>query len=381
MEKIGLEDELTNLRQLRKRCEKTYSSSSISSVVLCLLHSDEADLAELRSRSVINDLDPSQFFRNELSEAVREIRNEYETTLANRRTDLQNRYSVTINEMAIRTQQYDANPFYNEQQRRQVEHRRNELIQTQNQNNQLRNKNREMQDSIEDLKQRIRFLQENGKKKKRLDKRLTKAENVSYFHEDFAARKKAERDIEEARRRLERVEREYAETTIFKTTLEKEIATYRELLEGKSRDSNGKFSSSLNLQVQLVFDDLLIESFKMRNKKHSNDRVRLTLFVSIRIKQPQELWHILISILPIRIIVILSVLRVLFDERILVPHHHLHRIHRHINEYQSLLLEVFLSTMKQLDIVLHRIVPYVERSINKPTHKKILNKIVPIGVV
>lgn len=55
-----------------------------------------------------------------------------------------------------------------------------------------------------------------------------------YFHEDFAARKKAERDIEEARRHLERVEREYAETTVYKTTLEKEIATYRELLEGKS---------------------------------------------------------------------------------------------------------------------------------------------------
>lgn len=114
---------------------------------------------------MINDLDPSQFFRNELSEAVREIRNHYETSVANQRTDLQNRYSIIINELTIRTQQYDPNPPYNEQQRRQVEQQRNECIQTQNQNNYLRNKNREMQDGIENLKQRIRFLQENGKEK------------------------------------------------------------------------------------------------------------------------------------------------------------------------------------------------------------------------
>lgn len=46
---------------------------------------------------------------------------------------------------------------------------------------------------------------------------------------------KAERDIEDARRHLERIERQYAETTVYRTSLEKEIATYRELLEGICR--------------------------------------------------------------------------------------------------------------------------------------------------
>jgi hypothetical protein len=44
---------------------------------------------------------------------------------------------------------------------------------------------------------------------------------------------KTERDIDEARRQLERVDHTYTDVTAFKTSLEKEIATYRELLESK----------------------------------------------------------------------------------------------------------------------------------------------------
>ena len=47
------------------------------------------------------------------------------------------------------------------------------------------------------------------------------------------AKVNAERDIEETRRRVERVEREYADATVYQTSLEKEIAVYRELLESK----------------------------------------------------------------------------------------------------------------------------------------------------
>jgi cytochrome c-type biogenesis protein CcmH/NrfF len=81
----------------------------------------------------------------------------------NRRNDLQSRYSLLINEFTIRTQQRDANPLFNDQQRRQVDRLRNELLQTQNQNHQLRNKNRDMINSIDNLKQKIRDLKDDGK--------------------------------------------------------------------------------------------------------------------------------------------------------------------------------------------------------------------------
>jgi intermediate filament protein if len=123
---------------------------------------DEADLAALRSQSVSNDLDPSQFFRNELSEAIREIRNDYETTVESQRNDLQNRHFLLINEILIRTQQPENNPLFNEQQRRQVQRTRDDLVQTRNQNSHLQAKNQEMQQNIENLQQSIKDLQDRG---------------------------------------------------------------------------------------------------------------------------------------------------------------------------------------------------------------------------
>ncbi len=40
------------------------------------------------------------------------------------------------------------------------------------------------------------------------------------------------RDIEEQRRRLEKAERDYADLTAMRTSLEKEIGDYRNMLDG-----------------------------------------------------------------------------------------------------------------------------------------------------
>jgi chromosome segregation ATPase len=128
----------------------------------------------------------------------------------------------------IRTQQRDSNPLFNDQQRRQVERVRNDLLQAQNQNNYFRKKNREMEKSIADLKQKINDLNDRGESIEK-EKRL----KFILFYLDILGKVKAERDIDELRRRLERVEHTYNDVTAFKTSLEKEIATYRELLESK----------------------------------------------------------------------------------------------------------------------------------------------------
>ena len=118
-----------------------------------------------------NDLDPSQFFRNELSEAIREIRNEYETNMDHRRSDLQSRYSLLVNEFTLRTQQRDANPLFNDQQRRQVDRLRNDVSQAQNQNHQLRNQNRDLINSIDNIKQKLRDLKDDGKARENHDEK------------------------------------------------------------------------------------------------------------------------------------------------------------------------------------------------------------------
>jgi hypothetical protein len=53
------------------------------------------------------------------------------------------------------------------------------------------------------------------------------------FYLDILTKARIENDIDEARRRLARVDQDYATVTEFKTSLEKEIATYRRYLEGK----------------------------------------------------------------------------------------------------------------------------------------------------
>lgn len=79
-----------------------------------------------------------------------------------------------------------------------------------------------------------------------------------FFLIDITAKIKIERDINEARRNLERIEHTYTEVIASQVTLEKEIATYRELLESKYFQYHFNYST-ICLQVQLVFEDVLIE--------------------------------------------------------------------------------------------------------------------------
>jgi predicted RNase H-like nuclease (RuvC/YqgF family) len=170
---------------------------------------DEADLAELRARTVSNDLDPSQFFRNELAQAIREVRNDYETVVDNQRSDLQSRYSLLYNEIIIRQQRPEANPVYNEQQRRQEERFRSEILQTQNQNGYIKAKNQDMSNRIEELKRKLK----------------------SFHDESGLSQAKTAKELDEAKRRVDQANRDFNEVTNLKTSLEKEIGTYRELLE------------------------------------------------------------------------------------------------------------------------------------------------------
>ena len=172
----------------------------------------------MRSASVSNDLDPSQFFRNELAQAIREIRNDYENVVDNQRSDLQNRFSMMYNEIVMRQQQPGGSgAIQSEQQLRQEKRIREELLQTQNQNGYLKATNEDIRNRIADLERKVGGLREDGS----------------------LAQARLAKEIEEAKRRLEQVNKDFQDVTNMKTSLEKEIGTYRDLLEGRSsRSSN-----------------------------------------------------------------------------------------------------------------------------------------------
>lgn len=125
---------------------------------------------------------------------------------------MQNRYLMAYNEMIVRQQQPNVNALQGEQQRRQEERLRTEVSQTQNQTGYLRAQNQDVKNRIEDLQRRLAQLREDG----------------------GHAQTRMARDIQDARQRLEQANRDFTEVSNLKTSLEKEITTYRDLLESKN---------------------------------------------------------------------------------------------------------------------------------------------------
>ncbi|CAF1585247.1 unnamed protein product [Didymodactylos carnosus] len=212
-EKLALEDELTMLKQMH-----------------------ESDLNELRSRTVVDvSLDPSHFFRNELAQAIRDIRNEYEAANDQRRSELHNRYMVSYNEIVSRyTPRQELDPIRHEHTRIQEEKLRTQLLQTKNEMGYMRAKNEDLKNRIKEIQLYIDQERDGGGR---------------HLQKNAA-------DIEELRRRLEQLTREYEEVTTMKTSLEKEIGTYRQLLEG-------------NDGLRPIVDHVLEEARRMETERMS----------------------------------------------------------------------------------------------------------------
>ncbi|KAL7677902.1 hypothetical protein ACOME3_004132 [Neoechinorhynchus agilis] len=189
-EKMALEDELQMLNQVH-----------------------DAELNELRSRSFVDGgLEPSQFFRNELANAIREIREEYENATEQQRNELHNRYMMQYNEIVMRHKGPDLMPVQYEQQRVQEEKLRTTLLTTKNEVAHMRARKEELNNRIRELQIVLNNEKEDG------------------------SRSVAEKDamIEELRAKLDSIMHEHEEVMSMKTSLEHEINQYRELLEGST---------------------------------------------------------------------------------------------------------------------------------------------------
>jgi len=205
-----LQNEIQSERFLKTSCDVEKAAMQDELETLKARH--EADLSEIRARAVSNDLDPSKFFRNELAQAIQEIRHEYENRNENQRQQLQNNYMVLANELTIRQNQPDANALQSEQQRRNEARIRSEVSEHRNRNAYLQAENQSLKNRIDDLQRNLQRLKEDGAQ----------------------SQGKLAKDIDDAKRRLKQADQDFQEVTNMKTSLEKEITTYRDLLESQN---------------------------------------------------------------------------------------------------------------------------------------------------
>jgi len=185
-EKNGLEEELSFLRQM---------------------HAQE--LEDLRQKSFLDvGLDSSQFFKSELANAIREIRNEYEQINGNQRAEMEQWYRMKIQEVQTRGRPEAADTVI------------------------AREETRKLRTAVSDQRREIANMKARNAE---LDARIKEIEELLLAEQKDGQALIDEKEIEikELRRRQQELLADYDELTRMKTTLEEEIQTYRRLLEGE----------------------------------------------------------------------------------------------------------------------------------------------------
>jgi len=153
-------------------------------------------------------LDSSQFFKSELANAIREIRNEYEQINNNQRAEMEQWYRMKIQEVQTRGRPEAADTVIAREETRKlrtaVSDQRREIAN-------MKARNAELDARIKEIEELLLTEQKDGK----------------------ALIDEKDAEINELRRRQAELLADYDELTKMKTTLEEEIQTYRRLLEGE----------------------------------------------------------------------------------------------------------------------------------------------------
>ena len=210
IQKISVELDSETLQRVQLETEKSALEEELS--FLRQMHAQELD--DLRQKSFVNiGLDSSQFFKSELANAIREIRNEYETINNNQRADMEQWYKLKMQEILSRSRPDSAESAI------------------------AREEVKRLRQALSDLKKDIASFKARNAQ---LDVRINEIQELlaSEQRDGQILIDEKDTEINELRRRLAQLLADYEELIRMKTTLEEEIKTYRRLLEGEG-DKDG----------------------------------------------------------------------------------------------------------------------------------------------
>ncbi|CAF0755575.1 unnamed protein product [Rotaria sordida] len=175
------------------------------------IHAQEIE--ELKQANLIGTaLDPANFFKHELSNAIRDIREEYEQLNNQQRNELESWYRLKVTQAVQEIQSRRAiEAPENIREKEEVKKLRTLVTDSRKDITAMRQRNGELENRIQELEELVQIERREG----------------------IQAASERDREIQELRARLEELGRDYDELVTTKSSLDAEIAIYRKLLEGE----------------------------------------------------------------------------------------------------------------------------------------------------
>ncbi|UJR26173.1 hypothetical protein I4U23_007517 [Adineta vaga] len=175
------------------------------------IHAQEIE--ELKHANLIGTaLDPSNFFKHELSNAIRDIREEYEQLNSQQRNELESWYRMKVTQAVQEVQARRAiEGPESVREREEIKKLRTLVTDSRTDISAMRQRNGELENRIQELEELVQIERREG----------------------VQASNERDREIQELRARLEELGRDYDELVTTKSSLDAEIAIYRKLLEGE----------------------------------------------------------------------------------------------------------------------------------------------------
>ncbi|CAF0888396.1 unnamed protein product [Adineta ricciae] len=163
------------------------------------------DVEQLRSKVAIANVDPAPFFESELTNAIREIRKQFENITDQQQQQLQNYYQAKVS--ALIEYHQPKQPVESQWQTEKIREITRSIADIRGRVNNLQMENQDLDRQIADIRQQIQS---------------------STYHEDQHLLNEQKRYREE----IDRLKGYINDLEKYRTTLEEEIRRYRTLLEG-----------------------------------------------------------------------------------------------------------------------------------------------------
>ncbi|CAF4576719.1 unnamed protein product [Rotaria sp. Silwood1] len=196
------------------------------------IHAQEIE--ELKQANLVGTaLDPANFFKHELSNAIRDIREEYEQLNNQQRNELESWYRLKVTQAVQEIQSRRAiEAPENIREKEEVKKLRTLVTDSRKDIAAMRQRNGELENRIHELEELVQIERREG----------------------IQASNERDREIQELRARLEELGRDYDELVTTKSSLDAEIAIYRKLLEGEeNRQGLKQIVANVEEQARMDF--------------------------------------------------------------------------------------------------------------------------------